>query len=314
MKQVTANLMALTLFASVSGTALAAINTPYGPSRFALELDGQNVGWLSSVEGGDATAEVITEAARGGPLEKKHLANLLYRDLAVTLQGMPNKNLLAWVQELVGNKQRARNGAVVEVDMNGKIVSRLEFLNAVLTEVQLPGVDGSSKDVATWALVIHPETTRQQAASGNLTLPVDKAKAAISSNFRFSIAGLETATRQTYAIAPIHIAQPVVTAEVGGQRSPSSTKPVSFGALQVSLSQAAIEPVNVWFQDFVVKGNNTDERERSATLEYLSADMKTVLMTVNFKGVGIFELAKDYAPTAPRRSLANFYVEGVELK
>ena len=37
-----------------------------------------------------------------------------------------------------------------------------------------------------------------------------------------------------------------------------------------------------WHEDFVIKGNNGEDKEKGGTLEYLTADLKDVLFTLTF--------------------------------
>lgn len=318
MRVLTLSLTTLALSLSLAMPATAALNNSYATSNFVLELDGKAVSYLSSVEGGQAIAEVITEANSPQPLEKKHLAAASYQDLSLRVNGTPAKPLIQWIQELLSNQQKLRTGAIVELDLNGRMLSRLEFVNAQLKQVQLPGVDASSKQPVSLGLVISPSQTRQVAASGVFSLPTDKTKPLLASNFRFTLAGLENSSKFTTSIAPIVISQSVASTKIGQVRNLSVAAPtLSYGPLQVSLSQTAIEPIQNWFSDFVIKGNNADSQEKTATLDYLSADMKSVLLSLSFKGVGIYQLNRDYSSLdsqSLRRSQASLYLEGVELK
>lgn len=299
--------------ATLTTPATAALSGSYGASNFVLELDGQTVGWLSSVEGGNASAKVIIEAPTASPLEKKHLANPHYQDLQLTLKGLPPKSLLSWIQEFLNNQQKLRSGAVIEVDLNGRQLSRLEFSNALLTQIELPGVDGSSKDPVQLALVIAPASSRQVAASGSLPQLSTKTPSLIASNFRFSLSGLENATKYAISLSPLRVSAVSTNPSIGGQRDYKAVSRLSYQPLQLSLGQQALDPVQNWFTDFVVKGNNADDREKTATLEYLSADGKTVLMSLSLSGVGIVELNRDYG-SGVRRTTAQLYVEGAGLK
>ena len=51
-----------------------------------------------------------------------------------------------------------------------------------------------------------------------------------------------------------------------------------------------------WFDDFVVKGNNSAAKERPGVLEFLSTDMKTTVAAVQFYSLGVFRISSDPAP------------------
>jgi hypothetical protein len=66
-----------------SGPVLAAEQRTYSGGTFALEIDGQSVGFLKSFEGGFAKAEVISESASAGAFVKKHIGQPRYQDIVL---------------------------------------------------------------------------------------------------------------------------------------------------------------------------------------------------------------------------------------
>jgi hypothetical protein len=70
-----------------------------------------------------------------------------------------------------------------------------------------------------------------------------------------------------------------------------------------------------WFNDFVIKGNNTRDRTRSGTLEYQSPRSDT-LFTLTFSGLGIFKLARAKVEAGTekiQRLRAEMYCEQISL-
>ena len=57
------------------------------------------------------------------------------------------------------------------------------------------------------------------------------------------------------------------------------------------------ETWKTWFNDFVILGMNSNDREKTGTLVFLDKDMKTELAKFNLKHLGIFGL---HPPTAPK--------------
>jgi hypothetical protein len=70
-----------------------------------------------------------------------------------------------------------------------------------------------------------------------------------------------------------------------------------------------------WLGDFLVRGNNSQEREKVGVLEYLTPDLKSVLLTLNLFGLGIFRAAPEAAAAGPseqvRRTTVSMYCEAI---
>lgn len=63
--------------------------------------------------------------------------------------------------------------------------------------------------------------------------------------------------------------------------------------LVVTLSEQGAQTFTDWHESFVIEGKNSQDQEKEGTLELLAADMKEVLFTLTFHGLGIFRLAAD---------------------
>ena len=70
-----------------------------------------------------------------------------------------------------------------------------------------------------------------------------------------------------------------------------------------------------WFEDFVVKGNSGQEKEKNGTLTFLSPNRKDTLATINLFNLGIFKLV-DATPAgadAIHRITAELYCERMQF-
>ena len=64
--------------------------------KFGLTLDGVPIGWAKSVEGGDASADVVVEKAGPDHISAKHLSNIKYVPIAVVTD-LPSRTLTDWI-------------------------------------------------------------------------------------------------------------------------------------------------------------------------------------------------------------------------
>lgn len=281
----------------LNDTASAAIDTrTYTSGRFAFELDGVLLDLVKSVEGGFARADVVQEKLGPAQIAKKHLANLKYTDIVMQCDpGMPGP-LLNWVTASLAMTYARKNGAIITADFDMKERSRLEFSNALISELTIPACDAASKDPGTLTLKLSPEYTRPVAGKGNV-LPASLAaakqqKAWLPANFRLQIQGLEAACTRINKIEALTIKQKIAENAVGElrdyQKEPAS---LEFPNLVITLPEVDAGPFFQWFDDFVVKGNMGDDKERPGFLELLSPDMKAVLLRMNFSHLGIFSFS-----------------------
>jgi len=302
----------------------------YGMGKYGLELDNVKAGWISEVSGGDATADVVVEKIGADALQKKHIGNLKYEEISFKCGTGMSKALYQWIEtgfDQTHNQEGKgrQNGAIVHADYDYKELSRLTFQHAIVTEFGMPALDAASKDAAKMTLKFKPEITRRtfsQAGSiaGGSAFPIDskKQKQWLPANFRLRIDGLEEPCTRINKIEAITIKQKVTENAVGEQRDyEQEATSVETPNLVVSFAESHSKPFYDWHDDFVIKGNCSEDKEKGATLEYLAVDLKTVLFTLHFFNLGIFKCAPDKMEAGAegvRRTKAEMYCERVKFE
>lgn len=268
----------------------------FAAGRFALELEGMHVGFVSAAEGGLAFGEVVKEAGEEF-FFKKHLGNPGYQDIRLEFGTGMDKSVYAWIALALQGQGGRKNGALLRTDFNGNVVSRLDFQRALIAEVTFPAADAAGKTPVHLTIVLTPETTSfNRNASGKVTTSLTKQqKAAFSASFQLSIAGLDTS--RVSKVESMTVTLPRFSGGGGGEFCircedvvPIAPTKIDFPNVVMTLSEASAGPVYEWFEDFVIFGNNDDSREKSGMLEFLTADGKSTVFTINFKNLGIFEL------------------------
>lgn len=288
------------------GEADAAVLAERGApvAAVALELDGQFSGYLQSVSGGNAFAEVVT-VPTGTQILEKHIGAVKFEDLVIeTSFGSDSKLLATWVNETLSGKALAKNGAIIYVDLNFNERKRLEFVGAVISEAVMPEADAAGiRGAATMTIRLTPQSTRLAGGQGKLTAASRafsniKGKTLMSNSFRFSVHGLEMACRQIRSVQGIGFRRLHVPSQ-GEQRIPQQTLgPIDFSMVSIQLPEADAAPFYQWFDDLVLKGR--PDAERGGLLEWLDLTMRGVVASVQLGGLGIVRYApqpmKDEAP------------------
>jgi hypothetical protein len=284
--------------------------------KFALELDGTTAGFVKSVEGGDISAEVVAEHVEPQPFAKKHIGGVKYEEFALGIElGMP-ADVYEWIAESWTGQSRPHDGAIVEADFKLDAKARREFRGAVITETTVPALDAAAaKTPAQLTVKVAPESIARTKASGNLKAPAAaKQKAWLLSNFRFELGDLET--KMVSKIDAFTVKQTVAADDLGAVRDFQRERgQVEFPNLRVTLAESSAQTWSDWFDDFVVKGNNGDEREKNGAIVFLDPSLKQELGRIELKNVGIFALRRPLSTGEKvARVTAELYVESMELK
>jgi hypothetical protein len=258
-------------------------------ARFAITIDGQVAAQPKQVTGGDAFADVAEQVIGAGGTVRKHLSGLRYRDIEVTCGPDMGPVLRDWISDTVTGRDARKSGSVGILDANGAEQVRLDFENALLTEVALPALDGGMKDPALLHLRISPERVRRGPGDGTFSAPATKTKTWLVSSFRLDIPGLET--RRVSRVEPLTVRVEAEPDTIGQQRVIEKVPGrLVVPNLVVTLSQLDVDTWAKWHEDFVINGRNDASQERTGILRLMGADLKTVFVELTLRGLGIFSL------------------------
>jgi len=214
-----------------------------------------------------------------------------------------------------------KNGAVVLFDFDFKQQQRMEFFNALISEVNFPACDAGSKDAAFISLKMRPEYTRMAATTAKGSQKSSsisagqKAAKMRAANFSLTIGDLDCPG--VTAIEAFTVKQRF-TESVGEVRDYEfEPGALDVSNLAVTFAENSKNIFQDWFDDFVIKGNNNQSNERNGKLEYLSANLKDVLFTVTFLNLGIFKLERQKFEASSdriRTVRAEMYCEQITFK
>ena len=261
---------------------------------FALELGGVNQGFVQSFEGGSAFGDVVVDKMDVDHIAHKHLAGVKYEDITVTVGTGMGKELYEFVKTAFDQQDVGRDMTFKRADSNQNVTWEMDVFQTLVTAVEFPLLDAASKkDVGGLTIKFSPEYTRVKQGSGKLSQARrTKPKQWITSNFRLTIPGLDC-TRVS-KIGAMSLTMDLVNDQVGEHRDPQRhAGPLHVPNLVVTLSEQGAQTFTDWHESFVIEGKNSQDQEKEGTLELLAADMKEVLFTLTFHGLGIFRLAAD---------------------
>jgi len=264
----------------------------YTAGRFGVELEGATVGFAESVEGGQAFADVVEEAVGADNIVHKHIAAVKFEDLVLTVGSNMSDTFYDWIASLFDRKPARKNGAVSFQDYTGAEKTRLSWNGGLLTEVGFPALDAASKAIGRLTVKFTPEETKQAKGSGTKTGTIGQKqqKAWQTSNFRLAIDGVDCS--HVSKVGALTITQKIVQDQIGevrdAQHEPGN---LEIPNLVVTVSEAHAADFRTWHEEFVIKGNNDQTQEKQGKLEFLGPNLKDVICSLTFRGLGIFRIS-----------------------
>ncbi len=307
MKASTAKVLCAAILAALPPASAATATSRFSLGVQSLSIDGVVCTELVSWAGGDASAKVVVETS--GTPTKKHLGNMAYEPIVMEVNVPLSPALQNSLSALCAGS--ATSQILLLTDTDG---SQLQVNNAQLVEARFPALDASSRDSLRLTLVFRPGST--QASVGGANAPAGGAgmRRAISSNFRFSLAGLPG--NQISRVEPFIITRAAPAGGVGAERDYAATP----GATQIPDLSITLGPVSApdwanWRNQFIVQGNSGDAQEKTGALEILGPDLQAVLLPLQLSHVGIKRLwhLPRAADGGADKYRAELYCEGMSV-
>src|SRR3954454_6586046 len=209
------------------------------PLKFAVAIDGTVVAAQNAV-GGLVKADVTTMFSGAGGPPKRQISSFAYTNLNFQLGLDVGTPILNWINAALKGAPVTKNGTLIELDLQNRAKSYLDFTNAAIADFVVPGFDGSSKTPTMFTVEAAISKSVFRAGDNAPVQSSVKSKPFLPSYFRLNIDGLPT-TR-------VRVIPPISFRRTGGGITPTD--------LIVTFSGADVGPWRTWVDDFVVKGNN----------------------------------------------------------
>jgi hypothetical protein len=292
----------------------------YAAGKFALTLSGLPVGWLVAAEGGDPGSEVVVEKVGADHIARKHLSGIQYEDITIAT-GLDAKPIIDWIAESWDGKYNRKDGSVVMAGSDYRAKAERQFFHTLIRETTFPKLDASSREAARLTVKLAPEYTRLVSGSGTpVAGPTMGSKTGkwLVSNFRFEMAGLDPQDlNYVTSIESFTVGQKLPEHPIGETRDYAvAPSEVEFPNLKVTFNAGSAQSWYNWLDDFVVKGNNGQEKERDGAIVFQNPSTKGDYGRVNLFNCGIVRISsekQDPRSDAVRRLQAELYCERMQL-
>ena len=278
-------------------------------NNFIFELEGIRCGLLNSYTGGGVSATVAE--VPHDYFSKKHIAGVNYEPCVMQVGFSLDASYYEWISvSWTGNTTR-RDGSIIIADQQFQAKSRRDFHGALITETTIPAMDASSRDAGHLTVKISPEYISYKKEGGQISLETSQKRQWVVSNFKLEIQDLDC--KRVSKIGQISVTSRALTEAVGVSREPSiASRRVEFSNLKITLPATDAKSWQEWLEDFVIKGNCGDERERSGKLTLLAANLRDEMAHLDFFNLGIISLGPESG--ASGNLVAELYCERMEFE
>ncbi len=241
-------------------------------------------------------AEVSTLFSGAGGPPQRQISTFAYTNLHVKLGLEVGTPILNWVNAALKGAPVTKSGTLIELDSTNRARSYLDFTNGSIVSFVVPGFDSSSNAAITFTLEASIQKSQFRAGDNALVQLPKKLKPFLASNFRLKIDGLPTT--RVRLIAPMSF-----------RRTSGGVVPTD---LVVTFPSVDVDPWRAWTDDFIVKGNNGQDKEKQGAIEVMAPNLADVLATLTIKQIGILELTPT-DDTSVRSHRASMYFEYGQL-
>jgi len=277
-----------------------ATQTTFTSGRFALDVDGFRVDELKRFSGLDAQADIAANDIGATGTQKKHVTNTGWTPGQATTGIGMGKGMYGWIKSALNTGGGTRGGAFKLADFNDKVTSIFQFLNASLTDLTVPKLDGSSKDVGAFDVRFEAETVRwSKGASEELPgKPGSKTKAWLCSNFRVTIGTLPCTRVATIDSFTWHCPAPIA------QHKPVVLVP----DLRLTISIADYDAWTVAAKKWFIDGEHAEANEMTGKITFLAPNLADELGSIDLLNIGFKKFERPVA-LANSESIERFAVE-----
>jgi len=266
----------------------AAVAPGISPGYFSIELGSGNPSPIKSFSGGGATAQ-IQQMADGKNPNGKTVIDTRYDEIRFQIATGMSKPMSQWITATFNGlpgRADGRDGGFVVADHNYKARRRVDFTEALITEIKFPALDAANgKEIGYLDVTVSPGTVKLGGGNGSTVSTPRKSKNWLTSNFKVTLGKLPC--DRILKVDPIVVTQNLVEEEHGHGRYDVVPQRIEYSNIVLTISEADREKWEQWYKEFLIDGKNSNSDELQGTIEGLDATMKTVLLTIDLEHVGL---------------------------
>src|SRR5579871_2135454 len=255
----------------------------FANARFYLELDGQRVGVLQSVDGGQFKSEAIGQQVGSEGLVTKYPGRQKFDEITLSAGTSMSPGFWKWIKASIDNNYQRRTGAIVACDFDGNERARRTFSEALISEIQFPALDAKAKSPSYIQVKIAPEYLEYKRADGakqtNPESSLSKQKMFVPANYQVTLENMpKEITKHVVKVDAITVKQNIIQNPICNEKW-ARIEPgrIEQPTLSMYVPETYSKPWYDWWKSFVGEMNHDPGNETTGSIVYLAADCTTQL-------------------------------------
>jgi hypothetical protein len=281
----------------------------YTGGRFALDIDGMNVGFLKKFSGLAMEATIHNHDLGPENMQKKSVSNIKWTPGKASIGIGMGKSMYEWIKAAFDKGYVTKTGTFTSADFDYKAQSQLTFYDALITGVTVPKLDGGVDTAAYFDIEFEAERVRWAKGGGEVIKGIigPKQKAWLCSNFRVEIGNLpctRIASVDSFTWKCAVVQDAIGTFREHTKHPAKVTTPDLKFSISYADHQAWADAARKWFVD----GQHEEKHEMTGRIVFLNPDMKQELGSIDLLGLG-FKKFSDEDAEANSEKIKRFNVE-----
>jgi hypothetical protein len=266
-----------------------------------LQLNGSSAGPLKSVSGCEVTASVNTVAGVA-----KRAGQVKYGPCRLQFGLGMSPAFFRWIADALAKTPAPATMNLVQADLNGKVATNVELVDARLSGFSTPALDGGSQDLVLFTADVSAGAIRKGPLGGSASSGLkEKAPAATAANFRVTIPGVDA--KRVAKVGSWSFEVPYQLDPVGSDKIVTGAAgPPKLGDLQLEVADGFAADFDAMLQDLISGGG----QKTTAKVEILNTAMTATVFALSLDGVGM-NGGVPYA-TDNRRAYS-FFADGAQI-
>ena len=279
------------------------------------QINNGNFGFVKKVSGGGIVGELATHNCGPSNKQVKQITNTKINEISVEIGMGMSRGMYEWINQSIEHSYQKYNGTITYADADRRIVWQRKYYDALVTEITIPTLDGSSTDNAYFTVKLQPTRVEEIGGGGRLEgeiAPEAAQKHWTAGRWRLNMQDLGTGAAK---IESFSWKQSVTQYKPGDQWACYEQCPTKMEVsnIKVSLGLQYREDWHRWYNDFVVMGNCGMNNHKAGNIEFLSpkgflGNAPDILADIMLNNVGILSL-DDGSAEANADGVAQFDAE-----
>lgn len=289
----------------------------YQAGAFALELEGDIIGYIRKVDIGKLKGEVVTNNLGPTNRQKKHVARPTWDQMSFEVGLGMGKRLLDWMNSSFKMKHLRKGGAFIMFNQDYDVQRRCDFTDAHITEIGMGTYDAKGKEGVYFSIKIQPETVRFTDGGGKLNPVVSQhQKLHANTNFEIDVPGVDCSDFKKFELPKFTCK---VTEDGRGKGNESQYVPTSVEVSDLKFTVGS-HIYKSWYDDamaFLIHGKRDETKEKTIAINVKGPDGDEDVAVLTFANCGYKEVQFAEAMEANKEAVATFvatfYVEEMNL-